>query len=557
MCMGIKTVVKRIIIIASVIAVLTAVYFLFMLPYKKSVAQRTHERINTYIDNELSYEADLYDKYITDINQLLNLPYITDYDKGHLYERLAQIYKFQEDTLSFYHALGNALYYLNKSEDKSIAVNIYEDIANYYLADCNLEQARLYVNKASEICPMDDIQNPQIKSYAYRMQAIMLLHDGKLNEAKQMLDVSTLILSQNNETLWHDSYVAINDMVYASLAFSEGNYGDAESLLAKHKDSEFFSSPIYADIITRDFVLPYYDVACKLAAQRGDEKKLMYYLTEYRTSSSKFGFIKQEQKILTEISEGGYELSENTYSEINDRILSNYKQIVETQSNDYAALISEPLENGIHEQAELNESLAEARHRNKLRLLDVLIAITIILILFLIISRSLRDPLTSVGNRRKLNYCLLSGFLYPKDVSFIMMDIDNFKRVNDTYGHDKGDVVLKRLGALLKLMHNHKNKCFRYGGEEFVMVIYDSDPSIALRIAENIRRDFKWQKWDFMDSVTISIGVSTGRIAQATLVDADKNLYYSKEHGKNAVTYTVDGVPTIFSSTESNDVTGL
>ena len=546
--MGRRTVLKRIIIVISVIAVLTAVFFLIMIPYKKSVAKRTHERINYYIDNELSYEEDSYGKYIIEVNQLLNLPYITDYDKGHLYERLAQIYKFQEDTLSFYHALGNALYYLNKAEDKSIAVNIYEDIANYYLTDCNLEQAKIYVNKASEICPSEDIQDPQVKSYAYRMQAIMMIHDGNLDEARKLIDISTSILSQNSDTLWYPSYVAINDMVYAAIYYEEGNYDEASSLIDKHKDSEFFSSPIYADITTRDFVLPYYDVACKLAALQDDEEQLMLYLTEYRTSSRKFGYTKQEQKILTEISEGGYELSEGTRSEINDRILENYKLIVETQSNDYAALISEPLENGIDEQAKLNESLEAARRKNMLRLLDVIIAVTILLVIFLIVSRSLRDPLTGVGNRRKMNYSLLTGFLYSGNVSFIMMDIDNFKRVNDTYGHDKGDEVLKRLGILLKLMHNHKNRCFRYGGEEFVMIVYDSDPAMALRIAENVRRDFEWQKWDFMDGVTISLGVSTGRLSQATLVEADKNLYYSKEHGKNAVTYTIDGVPTIIST---------
>ena len=543
-----KTVVKKIIIVISVIAVLTAVYFLLVRPYKKNVAHSTQERINSYINNDLSYEEDSYDKYINEMTQLLDLPYITDYDKGHLYERIAQIYKFKEDTLSFYHTLGNALYYLNKSEDKSIAVNIYEDIANYYLTDCNIEQAKIYKDKASEICPLEDIQDPQVKSYAYRMQAILLINDENLNDAKQMIDTSSSILSQNTDAIWHDSYVAINDMVYASLAYENGNYDDATSILDKHKDSEFFSSTIYADIITRDFVLPYYDVACKLAAHQGDEKGLMNYLTEYRTASSKFGYLKQEQKILTEISEGGYTLSETTHSEINDRILENYNTIVNKLSNDYAALISEPLENGINEQAELNASLEEARRKNRLHLLDVIIAVTLLSIIIIIISYSLRDPLTGVGNRRKLRYYILPGLFYPKNVSFIMMDIDNFKRVNDTYGHDKGDVVLKRLGALLKLMHNSKNRCFRYGGEEFVMIVYDSDPSMALRIAENIRRDFEWQKWDFMDGVTISLGVSSGRLSQATLVEADKNLYYSKDHGKNAVTYTIDGVPTIISS---------
>ena len=543
-----KAVVKKIIMVILLVAAVAAAFFFLVRPYKKTVAKRTHESIVSYIDVNLSYEEDSYDKYISDMNQLLELPYITDYDKGHLYERIAQINKFKGDTISFYHSLGNALYYLNKCEDKSIAVNIYEDIANYYLTDCNLDQAKLYANKAIETCPLEEIQDPQVRSYAYRMQAILLIKDGKLDEAKEMIDISTSILPENADALWHDSYVAINDMVYASLAYEDGRYDDAQEILENHKDSPFFSSPIYADITTRDFVLPYYDVACKLAAQNNDEEKLINYLSDYKTASDKFGYLKQEQKILTEILEGDYKLSEKTETEINDRIIENYKTIVEVQSDDYAALISAPLESGITEQAELNEALEEARHKNKLRLLDVFIALTILLIIIYIVSYSLRDPLTHVGNRRKLTYCLLPGLISSKKVSFIMMDIDNFKRVNDTYGHDKGDVVLKRLGILLKLMHNHKNKCFRYGGEEFVMIVYDSDPNMALRIAENIRRDFQWQKWDFMDGVTISLGVSTGRLSQSTLVEADKNLYYSKEHGKNAVSYTVDGEPKIVSS---------
>ena len=543
-----RTVVKKIIIVISMIITVTVVCLLLVRPYKKSVAQRTHERIVSYIDNDLSFEEESYDKYISDISQLIELPYITNYDKGHLYERMAQIYKFRGDTINFYHTLGNALYYLDKSEDKSIAVNIYEDIAIYYLTDCNIEQAKVYVNKAVSLCPLEEIKDPQVRSYAYRMQAIMMILDGKLDEAEQMLDTSTSILSNNTDALWHNSYVAINDMVYATLAYEEGRIDDASSLLEKHKDSEFFTTPIYADITTRDFALPYYDVACKLAAEQSDDSQLLQLLTEYKTASDKFGYIKKEQDLLLKISNSNYKLDEGTLTEINNRILANYATIVETQSNDYAALISEPLENGISEQTELNKSIESERHKNKLRLLDVFIALVILLIVITVVSYSLRDPLTGAGNRRKLNYCLLSGLINHSDVSFIMMDIDNFKRVNDNYGHDKGDEVLKRLGVLLKLMHNHKNKAFRYGGEEFVMIVYDSDPTMALRLAENIRRDFQWQKWDFMDGVTISLGVSTGRLSQATLVEADKNLYYSKLHGKNAVTYTVDGAPKIVSS---------
>ena len=79
-----KTVLKRIILVLSVIAIFTLAYFLLVLPYKKSVARRTHERIDSYINSNLSYEEDSYDTYLSELNELLELPYITDYDKGHL-----------------------------------------------------------------------------------------------------------------------------------------------------------------------------------------------------------------------------------------------------------------------------------------------------------------------------------------------------------------------------------------------------------------------------------------------------------------------------------------
>ncbi len=532
------------ILLIAIVALFAVSQIIYSDVYKKSAVQSTHEKVENYINSELSYEPGSYDQYIYDLQQLASLPHISNSDKGHVYERMAQIYNFKGDTLDFYHTMGNALYYLDKSGNADIAVNIYEDIANYYLSDCNYEQAKNMIEKAYGISPIEGIKDPQVKSYAYRMQAIISAHEGKLEEAHEMIDNAIAVTSGEPDALWYGSYVAINEAALAGIAFEEQDYDLARELIDRNRDSEYFTTTIFADIITRDFIIPYYDTAVRLAALDGDVEETDRILKEYKSRCEQYNFLKKELNTISSLLSGQYALPESNRVKLRERRLELYTQIIEQQSDDYASMINAPLENGIKEQEHIDiDSQARIRQR-KFRVGELLVALVVLYVIGLIIHHSLIDPLTEVGNRRMLNYYLHFGFLGNGNKSVIMMDLDNFKRVNDTYGHDKGDEVLKRLGSLLKSMQNRRLRAFRFGGEEFVVIMNNPDLNAALRVAENIRRDVKWQKWDFMDGITLSLGVSNGRLSQALITEADANLYFSKENGKNAVTYLHNGIKT-------------
>ena len=133
---------------------------------------------------------------------------------------------------------------------------------------------------------------------------------------------------------------------------------------------------------------------------------------------------------------------------------------------------------------------------------------------------------------------------YNRNMSLIMMDIDNFKRINDTYGHLTGDMILKRL-AVRKI-----DIPARYGGEEFVVILPETDKEEAVKIAERIRKnvaDIVVRVNDNEDlSPTISIGVAQyttdGKEAKELINAADTALYHSKHNGKNMVSiYEKDG----------------
>ena len=123
-------------------------------------------------------------------------------------------------------------------------------------------------------------------------------------------------------------------------------------------------------------------------------------------------------------------------------------------------------------------------------------------------------------------------------LSLIMLDIDDFKVVNDTYGHQIGDNVLKKIGEIINLSVRQMDMAARYGGEEFVILMPDTKLNTAVEIAQRLRKKIKnIQFGDF--SVTISLGVSqlNNQVnSEKKLIEkADHYLYQAKNNGKNRV----------------------
>ena len=129
-------------------------------------------------------------------------------------------------------------------------------------------------------------------------------------------------------------------------------------------------------------------------------------------------------------------------------------------------------------------------------------------------------------------------------VALILMDVDHFKNVNDSYGHPVGDKVLRRLSTILKdVLQRTIDLPARYGGEEFVTVLPDTDEKGARRVADKIRNALAKERFDGGDrtfQVTLSAGVAVypadGAHKQTLIDHADKALYHSKESGRNRTT---------------------
>ncbi|MGE5470674.1 MAG: diguanylate cyclase [Bacteroidota bacterium] len=159
---------------------------------------------------------------------------------------------------------------------------------------------------------------------------------------------------------------------------------------------------------------------------------------------------------------------------------------------------------------------------------------------------TLRDPMTGLNNRRFLEEYVetLVASVQRKrtHVAILMLDLDYFKMVNDTYGHDAGDAVLKALSNVLKQSVRASDLVIRYGGEEFLIILVDSEGSAAEKVAENIRlavEALKVQVAGVVIQKTISIGISDFPTDSETFWQAvkfaDVALYLAKDQGRNRI----------------------
>jgi diguanylate cyclase (GGDEF)-like protein len=160
-------------------------------------------------------------------------------------------------------------------------------------------------------------------------------------------------------------------------------------------------------------------------------------------------------------------------------------------------------------------------------------------------SEARTDQLTQLPNRRYFDeYCrLISSRRRSSDrVAILSVDVDLFKRLNDTYGHPVGDLVLRSIGNAIQASVREDDVPARYGGEEFVVLLRNPGAGVALEIGERIRqnvRDMDLTEAGVTDRVTVSVGVASGQEAGETIDEiierADRALYTAKRTGRDRV----------------------
>ncbi|URO01498.1 GGDEF domain-containing protein [Leclercia adecarboxylata] len=153
-----------------------------------------------------------------------------------------------------------------------------------------------------------------------------------------------------------------------------------------------------------------------------------------------------------------------------------------------------------------------------------------------------QDPLTATANRRAMESVLMQAVEQGRDFALIMLDVDEFKRYNDFYGHQAGDECLAAVAQTLKqVVRSPDDLVSRYGGEEFLLILFDATQKVAEQVAARIQKGLHaaaipHAASTVSDSVTVSMGIASmtdGQTASELIAQADAALYRAKNAGRN------------------------
>jgi diguanylate cyclase (GGDEF)-like protein/PAS domain S-box-containing protein len=168
-------------------------------------------------------------------------------------------------------------------------------------------------------------------------------------------------------------------------------------------------------------------------------------------------------------------------------------------------------------------------------------------------EQSIRDPLTGLFNRRFMQESLTRELLRSKrkkcPLAVVFMDLDHFKRVNDTFGHDAGDTVLRSVAEALRTHYRADDVVCRYGGEEFAVILPESTAEEAAKRSEGLRTAVKQLRvghdGKLLDGITLSMGIAAfpghASSEEELLKLADTALYESKSRGRDRITVAAEG----------------
>lgn len=157
---------------------------------------------------------------------------------------------------------------------------------------------------------------------------------------------------------------------------------------------------------------------------------------------------------------------------------------------------------------------------------------------------AIRDKLTGLFNRTRLDEILQHELdlsqRFKHGFGFVILDIDYFKSVNDSYGHQVGDSVLIDIADQIKRHLRSTDIAVRWGGEEFIVIYLETEKNEVLKLADKLRLDIQKHTFDIIGSITASFGITVyheGDDITSIIGRADKALYKAKENGRNSIEY--------------------
>lgn len=404
------------------------------------------------------------------------------------------------------------------------------ELGNVFKILENYDAAKQVVQEALKITVKDTYLNDYLKLYAYTNLAEISL----MQEDYEQAITYTTFMKEYESKIKVESAIEYEILRYLIYAEVDVYYGqDEKAWQSLIKAAELFKEDKNSTIFEKE--LYYLNTLGKLYChQENYEAAIKTYNHLLELSEDRDYLEFQKESIIQLLSIYKHLGLLDEYQMMTDKLIAFLNSEQNRIGNDYIFYTVQAYQNELILQRTMEYKLIS------IVTVTVLGSIIIygILKFVRLVAQNRRDHLTNLFNRRYFDKIYFALQKRKKgNYSVILFDIDDFKKINDCHGHEMGDAVLVSLAKTVKGLLGKREYGFRYGGEEFVVLVVDKSEEHVLALAESIREKVAKTIVSPNIQFTVSLGVAhSNGLNESSLKRADENLYYSKAQGKNRVT---------------------
>lgn len=522
---------QRVFILTGCIVILLGVviYTIGISSHRKNLDKEIYNTIS-----QLTFSETARDEELKKLHMLSKKRYLTSEQKGILFENISVIYMLENDSSMYIFNSGYAIYQYEKAglyeKEMLVGINLAKYLVERYEFGLSKEIILSIMNEENIIKQ----SNSEVMRKAYMTLADIYSKTGETKKAFSACKKAEYYILQSKKA--QDFYKACLTVIKARIYMQNGQYKKAEKILNKVREKYYYTNDDDSKYILIEYLLPFLEVDAKLKAYDNKYDEAIKISDQYTAFCDQFSYNVMKLKLIVSLTEIAKANDSPSFEKFSRKAWQLYPEVVDESNFNYASNMLDSVE-------ELIDELITHENDKKMKQHFLFSVMGLLFLIFIAIGRcnkvwkeSCIDHLTGVCNRKLMMRIYEQYDRKKKKYGCIMIDVDNFKSVNDLYGHQQGDEILIGVARIAKRYNSKNITVFRYGGEEFLILYRTEKYENVVKLAEKIREGVEKLDWEDELKVTISVGTSFSMETDYPIKLADKRLYYSKLHGKNCVT---------------------
>lgn len=484
--------------------------------------------------SKFTFDVNMKDELINECNSLVkNSKYLSHEQLAELYSNLSTLYTINRQYEKSIDYTVSSLNYANKMSRHDILSKSMNNLANIFLELQEYDVAEeIFLNLFN--LEIEDLGDRKLnREYAIINLAEVYSRTNRDDKAIEILqrkfkDTDGVSLKPDEEKM----IGTIKWLIYARAYFNKGQYDKSEETLKKINVEIDSTDQIWLlNVVTN-----YLSIKARLemCAGRHDESKST--IKKFIEVCDKNGYKERKVYFFNEIYLLCEKLNRPFPEEYKNYLLHIYPKMLTQQNKSMGNFIIDKNIEVLDKVKRVDKTILTYKK-------VAIVGIFIVLILYILVDNLLKanrnsriDALTNINNRRYFDKIYEKYKASNCRYGFIIIDIDDFKKINDRYGHEFGDYVLKSVAENMKNNIRKTDKIFRYGGEEFCVLCNANAKDNIIDLAERLRKNIEDMRLENGINVTISLGIAYSDEEKELFLVADRNLYKSKNNGKNRVT---------------------